>query len=213
MPYNQRTPPAAESRSASSAYAAWQPGEVAWQAAPTTGYGRTYMGQPAPGEPAAPVELPPIASQRGFPTGAIWLIGLGLLFLFGNVLPRYLVRGPWLMPLLLVGVAVWSGAHRLRQQQRRSLATGRPSNWACALTGPVVLLALAVLMALQAGEVFPLSRTWPVLLMVWGVMLLVQRALTPAASDRYSPESTPGAGTPLSVTPPYRPSGSSTLGL
>jgi hypothetical protein len=79
--------------------------------------GQPYQGQPYTGQPGytptpgAPyVPPPPFASGymgRDIPTGAIILIGLGILFLFGSLglLHENWVSHGW--PLLIIGLGIW----------------------------------------------------------------------------------------------------------
>jgi hypothetical protein len=77
--------------------------------------GQPYPGQPysgqqgyAPGQPYAPMPpFPPAYSGRDIPTGAIVLIGLGILFLFGSL---GLLHHDWIAhawPLLIIGLGIW----------------------------------------------------------------------------------------------------------
>ncbi len=161
-------------------------------------YSATYTGFPAAA--TAPVVTP--GPQR-FPAGAIWLIALGVLFLIGNIVPEWRVTGRWLVPILLAGIALWIGGRRLVALQEPSLATlpgmGRAS-LASSLLGPAVLLTLAVLLAFQNAYWVPLRHSWPILLIVWGALLLVQRAQAAA-----TPPIPPGRDSPApfgSNTPP-----------
>jgi hypothetical protein len=69
------------------------------------------------------------------------------------------------------------------------------SLWALtrAVRGPVILICLGVLFAVdQAGGV-GFHRTWPVLLVVYGVLKLVERLLAPPVGPPPAPASwTPG---------------------
>lgn len=145
---------------------------------PPTGtpYVPTYTGA-TPGAQMPPPSL--VVPTRRFPIGALWLIGLGLLFLIGNVMPEWRMNGRWLVPVLLAAAAAWSAVRRWEQFRTASLTVGASPNFAGAMTGPAVLLTLAVLFTLQAGDVLGLHRSWPVLLVVWGSMLLMQRASAP----------------------------------
>jgi hypothetical protein len=105
----------------------WEPGQGAGASgfvppAGTTGYtagpgqpyqpytGQPYTGQPYAGQPYAPYPPPPPPPGylgRDVPTGAIVLIGLGILFLFGSL---GLLRHDWIAhgwPLLIIGLGVW----------------------------------------------------------------------------------------------------------
>jgi hypothetical protein len=47
----------------------------------------------------------------------------------------------------------------------------------CAIQGPVMMLTLGILLAVdQTGTAFTFGRTWPVLLIVFGLFKLAQRA-------------------------------------
>jgi hypothetical protein len=72
--------------------------------------GQPYSGQQGytPGQPYAPMPpFPPAYSGRDIPTGAIVLIGLGILFLFGSL---GLLHHDWIAhawPLLIIGLGLW----------------------------------------------------------------------------------------------------------
>jgi TM2 domain-containing membrane protein YozV len=79
--------------------------------------GQTQWGQPGyyqpytPGQPYSPVPPPPPFGPgyagRDIPTGAIVLIGLGILFLFGSL---GLLHHDWIAhawPLLIIGLGIW----------------------------------------------------------------------------------------------------------
>jgi hypothetical protein len=65
-------------------------------------------GQPYSGQPYAPMPpFPPMYSGRDIPTGAIILIGLGIVFLFGSL---GLLHHDWIAhawPLLIIGLGIW----------------------------------------------------------------------------------------------------------
>jgi TM2 domain-containing membrane protein YozV len=111
--------------------AGWEPGAGAGQ--PQSGQyagfvppagaaytGQPYSGQPYPGQPGytpAPGQpyppMPPFPPAGGYmggrdvPTGAIILIGLGILFLFGSLglLHHEWIAHAW--PLLIIGLGIW----------------------------------------------------------------------------------------------------------
>jgi hypothetical protein len=51
----------------------------------------------------------------------------------------------------------------------------------CAIQGPVMLITLGALLAIDQFGVYSFGRTWPVLLIVFGVFKLASRAGSPAA--------------------------------
>ncbi len=52
--------------------------------------------------------------------------------------------------------------------------------YAQAIRGPVLLIALGVLCAVHQAGVLSLSRTWPLIIIVVGVLKLIERAFLPA---------------------------------
>jgi len=48
-----------------------------------------------------------------------------------------------------------------------------------AIRGPILLITIGVLFALQQASVIPFSRTWPLILIVVGLMKLLERMAAP----------------------------------
>ena len=154
-----------------------------WGQAP---YAPAYTGHDVPNPYTATPVMP---STRRFPVGAIWLIGLGVLFLlfeFGQDW-GWSLNFNWVLAVLFAGLAALSLA--------RKLHTG--VNVVCILRWPLVSGVLALLFLLQAIDVAPLGRTWPILFIVFGAMLIVER--TALANMNYSAPVYPVSG---SVVPP-----------
>jgi hypothetical protein len=131
---------------------------------------------------------------RRFPTGALWLIGLGVLILIANLLPDWKLTERWWPPILVAGLSVWTWTRRMR-------SGARP---VCILRWPVLLMVLAVMLALHAAYL-PVTAglTASVLLIVFGALLLLER--TAGASPLYAP-------TAASATyPPTYPPGASVV--
>ncbi len=151
---------------------------AAWGQAP---YGATYTGSDVSGTP--------LSAARRFPLGAIWLIGLGIVFLlfeFGQQW-GWSLNMNWVLALLFAGLAAMTAARRLRPGVQAAFA----------LRWPVVLGVLAVLFGLQAMNVASLGRTWPVLLVALGAMLIVER--TALSQISYGAPAYPASA---SVVPP-----------
>jgi len=70
----------------------------------------------------------------------------------------------------------------------------RAALYAQAIRGPIVLIAIGVLFAVHQAGILPFSRTWPLLIIVVGVMKLIERWNAPPR-----PPSLP--------SPPYPPPG------
>ena len=115
---------------------------------------------------------------RRFPSGAIWLIGLGLIFLVGDNGFFHIFHHPVFWPIFLIGVGVWLFVHKMictghglendgsAYYQWRFARAVQSSMWVI-LTGVVWLLD--VLGILSWG------RSWPLFLIAAGVMLLFKR--------------------------------------
>src|SRR5437763_2662087 len=106
---------------------------------------------------------------RGVPTGAVVLIALGVLFLLHN-LGFWFLRADVLGPLVLIGLGVWLLARRM----------GSPGGIAACgtrgLLGPAVLMTSGAPFLLNNLGVVSFGRTLPVLLIVIGVVLAIQRS-------------------------------------
>ncbi len=122
--------------------------------------------------------------RERFPTAAVFLIGLGVIFLLGNILERDYISRLW--PLLLI----YFGVVRLIAVRRATLCpcvrcqTSR-------IMGPSILLALGVLFLLDQWSDLKFGRTLPALLIVIGAVKLLQAT-----------GSTEGHIEPPSSTPP-----------
>ena len=74
-------------------------------------YQNVYAGQPAGSAPVPP--MPPIQQPSRFPVAAVLLIGLGVLFLVGDLLPEWHFSGRWLLALLFAILGVYSLMKRI----------------------------------------------------------------------------------------------------
>ncbi|HLH38082.1 MAG TPA: DUF5668 domain-containing protein [Bryobacteraceae bacterium] len=54
-------------------------------------------------------------------------------------------------------------------------------NFICAIRGPVMLILLGILMAIDQMGSYSFGRTWPALLIVFGIFKLAERSGRPAA--------------------------------
>ncbi len=72
----------------------------------------------------------------------------------------------------------------------------RAAQYAQAIRGPILLIAVGVLFAMQQSGVLPFSRTWPLLIIIIGVVKLIERMfIRPAASvSPPAPPMPPGGG-------------------
>ena len=133
-----------------------------------------------------------MAKTSNVPVGALILIGLGVIFLLGNLgIFEFGSMHRYLIPLALIGL----GAFLLL----RRLGTGC-TGCECAhcrtggAIGPVMLLTFGVLLLLSAAHAIAFSRTWPILLLLYGGMrLLYSNASTEGHIEPSAPPAT-GAG-------------------
>jgi TM2 domain-containing membrane protein YozV len=113
------------------------------------------------------------APTSRFPVGALWLIGLGVLILLGNLLPDWRLTERWWPPVLFAGLSLWTLTRRLRTGTRA----------VCVLRWPVVLMIVAILLALHAAYfTITFGLAVSVLLICFGILLLLERTIgaTPA---------------------------------
>ncbi len=135
------------------------------------------MGQPAPdpfglGQTFGTGERADVAN---IPTGAVILIGLGLLFLLHTLdVWRFNVDRFW--PIILIGLGGWLFARRW------GLVGPLVGTCSCdrcrtrSLMGPAILVTLGVLFLLDSMDIAGFGRkTWPVLLVVIGLVKIFQR--------------------------------------
>ncbi|HET6206801.1 MAG TPA: B-box zinc finger protein [Terracidiphilus sp.] len=93
------------------------PYQTPYQAPPPYAPAAGFTPVPEPGAPPMPPPPPPAYWRRKEPIGAIVLIGLGLLFLLGqlDVLGGRVFEFTW--PLLLIGLGVWLVVRRMGDTQ------------------------------------------------------------------------------------------------
>jgi hypothetical protein len=132
-------------------------------------------GQPAP-DPFGLGTMFTVGDRRDFthgvPTGALVLIGLGVLFLLHN-LNIWFLEVDTLWPVLLIGLGLWLFA-------KRKACNDRGDYQHRSFSGPAVLITVGVLQLLNNLHdrwwgVPGWGRTWPVILLVIGVIKLTER--------------------------------------
>ena len=127
--------------------------------------------------------------SKGVPTGALILIGLGVLFLLHNLNIWFLqIDAVW--PIFLIALGLWLFT------KRRMHADGRYRS----ITGPVILITIGVLSLLDNLHGPGWDRTWPVILLVIGVIKLMERGYLGGG-----PPAAPPPATPTSTYSPEQP--------
>ena len=199
------TPPAA--------YPPYTPPSASW-GAPAEGYNYSYATPPVP--PVPPVGYGPIDptpgydptahSRNRFPAGAIWLIGLGIFFLLGN---SGIFRGfpiHRFIPLLLVGLGVWLFIRKMMETGGGISDDGTPMykiRLFRALRGSIWVILVGIVFFLATFDILSWGRSWPLFIIVAGLMTLFERA-----AYRDAPAGYPYV--PVPAVPPAEPSSTGT---
>jgi Domain of unknown function (DUF5668)/B-box zinc finger len=180
------TPPTAASWSA--------PWEANFAASPVPPYGA----------PLSPLEPLPSTRNR-FPAGALWLIGLGCLFLIGNAglfrtFPIHRV-----VPFFLIALGVWLFVRKMTDSGPSLVDDGTPGyqfRLFRALRGSIWIILIGVLFLLDSLGVLSWAHSWPVILIVAGLMAVFQRvSFNAAMAVPYPYPPVP----PVAPTPPRDP--------
>ncbi|MCU1297095.1 MAG: hypothetical protein JWO91_1373 [Acidobacteriaceae bacterium] len=119
---------------------------------------------------------PPPAPSSKVPTAAVVLIALGFLFLL-HTTDLWYFNIDRLWPLILIGLGAWLFYRKISNPTgfRRD---GRPYGTR-GLIGPAVLMTVGVLSLLESYNGPGWDRTWPLLLLVIGVVKLLDRNAPP----------------------------------
>jgi len=128
-------------------------------------------------------------ARAGVPTGAVVLIVLGVLFLLHNLGPWYLAFDT-VWPILLIALGAWLFAKRRVAPEERHRS----------LTGPILLVTIGALWLMSNLHGPSGWRTWPIILLILGVVQLVERGYLGG-----SPLIPPPPAPPSSPIPPSEP--------
>jgi len=154
--------------------------------------------------PLSPLEPLPSTSNR-FPAGALWLIGLGCLFLIGNagLFRTYPIHH--IVPILLIGFGVWLFVRKMTDTGAGLVDDGTPGyqfRLFRALRGSIWIILIGILFELDSLGVLSWAHSWPVILIVAGLMAVFQRITYSAAMAAPYPYPPPP---PITPTPPPDP--------
>lgn len=151
------------------------------------------VGQPAPdpfglGAMFSPGERPDF--KHGIPTGALVLIGLGVLFLLQNMgIPFLSVDRLWPLGLIFLGGWIY---------YRRRLTGGCYNR---SIAGPAILVTIGVLSLIDNLNGPGWGHTWPIILLVLGILKLMERGYLGGA-----PPAPPITPPPTAASPTQPPS-------
>lgn len=154
-------------------------------------YNASYAGSYTP-PPFDPGAIPP--PRNRFPAGAIWLIGLGLLFWISNT--GFLHGSSYIFPTMMIISGVWLLISMMTSSG--SLADDGTPYYRVrlfnALRGSVWIILAGVMFLLSSLNILSWGKSWPLFIIVAGVMILAERAVyqsVPAPPAYPVPPTTP----------------------
>jgi Domain of unknown function (DUF5668)/B-box zinc finger len=165
-------------------YAAPPPGYTP----PTAAWSTPWQGYGPPIPPVPPI--PPYGAQpypvdpdlavprNRFPAGALWLIGLGCVFLVGNAGLFHHFPIHRIIPFFLIGLGVWLFVHRMTGTGTSITDDGTPAyqyRLFAALRGSIWVIITGVLFLLDSFDILSWSHSWPLYIIVAGLMAVFQR--------------------------------------
>jgi len=166
--------------------------------APVPPYSAPYTAVPPVTPPGVVPAVPPSANR--FPVGAVLLIALGMLFLLGTMGIFNAIPGSALVGLVLLMLGIWIFLRRMTDSGLSLAYDGTPAyhfRVLRALRGAVWLIALGILSLLASFRLVSWEYSWPWLIILAGIMMLLQRAAYTSAV--YAAQFTPPA--PVSPSP------------
>lgn len=175
------------------------------------GYGSAVppYGPHAPAMPPSAAYVPPIVlPSNRFPAGAVWLIGLGTVFLLGTTGLFRGFPGVALVGFVLLGLGVWIFLRRMTATGEGIAYDGTQAyqhRVIRALRGSAWLVVLGILSLLDTFGLVRWHNSWPWLLILFGLMALLQRSVYNASieAQMYPSETVPPITHPsASVVPP-----------
>jgi hypothetical protein len=156
--------------------------------------------------PIPPADFTPPPSGNRFPTGAVWLIALGLIFLISNSGMMHGFASHLFVPLLLIGFGVWQIVHKMTDSGPL-VDDGSPAyrfRLFHALRSGIWIILIGVLFLLDSTHILSWGRSWPLFIIVAGVLAILQRAAfnsPPIPAYPYTPHPSAGPVPPAPSAP------------
>jgi hypothetical protein len=175
-----------------------------------------YGSYGANGAAAAPMipPIPPIAPQpQRFPAGAVWLIGLGMFFLLSTLGIFHAVPGSALVGVILLILGVWNFLRRMTDSGATLAYDGTAAyqyRALRALRGSVWLIAIGFLALLDSFRLLSWSYSWPFIIILVGLMMIVQRTVFHSVAAAAVPQPSPAYVEGWDDPPPAAPSPAAT---
>jgi len=184
---------------------------------PPPSWGPSWESYVPPVPPVPPYGAPipgtdpnlPYARNR-FPTGAIWLIGLGTIFLIGNAGLFHGFPIHRLVPFFLIGLGVWLFLHKMTVSGATLADDGTAfyrMRLVSALRGSVWIILVGVLFLLSTFGILSWGHSWPLFIIVAGLMAIFERtAYSSTAAPVYPapPTAPPPGPATTSIVPPTK---------
>jgi len=144
----------------------------------------------------------PVPRNR-FPAGAIWLIGLGAIFLIGNTGLFHGFPIHHLIPFFLIGLGVWLFIHKMTATGANLADDGTPYyriRLFSALRGSIWVILVGIMFLLSSFNILSWGKSWPLFIIVAGLMTFFERT---AYNSSAMPPAYPGAApAPPPAAPP-----------
>ncbi len=199
------TPPAA-------GYPPYTPPTAQW-GTPPENYSYRYAVPPVPpippippyppfGAPAVGVEPSAAYSRNRFPVGAVWLIGLGIVFLISNMGIIHGFPVHRLIPFFLIGLGIWLFTRKMSDTGFTLAGDSSPMyrlRLFRALRGSVWVILVGVLFLLDSFNILSWGHSWPLFIIVGGLMTFFERTANSAAIAPGYPYAQPPAQPPTAT--------------
>jgi hypothetical protein len=183
-------------------YSPQQPASGAWGSS-WESYAPPVPLIPPYGSVAYPVDPNLNLPRNRFPAGALWLIGLGCVFLVGNagLFHRFPIHR--IIPFFLIGLGVWLFVHKMTGTGNGIADDGTPAyqyRLFSALRGSIWVILVGVMFLLDSFDILSWSHSWPLFIIVAGLMAVFQRTSFNSAAAVAYPYGVPPA--PPAAPPP-----------
>jgi hypothetical protein len=160
-----------------------------------------YGASAYPFDPNAP------APRNRFPAGALWLIGLGCLFLLANTNMFHGFPIHRIIPFFLIGIGVWLFVRKMTDTGSGVADDGSPGyqqRLFYALRGSIWVTLVGILFLLDSFDILSWEHSWPLFIIVAGLMAIFRRVSYNPAVPLYPYPAQP-------VAPPPAPAPSSSI--
>jgi hypothetical protein len=144
------------------------------------GYGVPPVPPVPPAAPVVDYSDPNLPYYRRLPAGAIWLIVLGLIFLFGNVGMFHFMPSRILLPILLIGFGVWTFVRKMTSTGQGLENDGTMLyHWRLtrAVNSSIWIVFTGVLWLLDELRILRWSKSWPLFIIAAGIIAILKSSM------------------------------------